>query len=89
MHKLEKGFKAISSAAPPMTTRRIHLAKTLTWRVLATFTTFVIAWTVTGDLDVGLIVGGTEAVVKMVLYYLHERAWHRLILRRVYDGQIR
>lgn len=64
-----------------MSARRIHLAKTLTWRILATFTTFVIAWGVTGDLDVGLIVGGTEAVVKMVLYYGHERAWYRISRR--------
>ena len=64
-----------------MTARRIHLAKTVTWRFLATFTTFLIAWAVTGDVDVGLIVGGTEAVVKMVLYYVHERVWYRLSLR--------
>lgn len=58
-------------------TRRRHVAKTLTWRILATSTTFLIAFIVTRRLDFGLVIGGTEAVVKMVLYYAHESAWDR------------
>ncbi len=58
-----------------MTSRRISVAKTLTWRVIATATTFTIAALVTNDLGVGLAIGGTEAVAKMGLYYAHERAW--------------
>ena len=53
----------------------VHLAKTLTWRVLATATTMLIAFLITGSLAVGATIGGIEAVMKMVLYYGHERAW--------------
>ena len=58
--------------------RRLALAKTLSWRVVATTTTFLIAWAVTGDLGAGAAVGGIEAVAKMALYYGHERAWERV-----------
>lgn len=54
-----------------------HLAKTLTWRVLATATTVTLAWLVSGDPMVGLTVGGYEFFAKMLLYYLHERAWYK------------
>lgn len=58
--------------------RRLHLTKMLTWRFVATGTTMVIAYIVTGDLLVGATIGGAEAVSKMALYYWHERAWARL-----------
>ena len=55
--------------------QKISVAKTISWRCLATFTTFLIAWAVTGEITAGLAVGGIEAITKMVLYYLHEKAW--------------
>lgn len=56
-----------------------HIAKTITWRVIATTTTFTLAWLFTDDLEVAAAIGGTEAILKMVLYYLHERAWFKYI----------
>ena len=56
-----------------------HAAKTMTWRIVATSTTVIIAWNVTGDWRVGLGVGGIEFPTKMLLYYLHERVWYRCI----------
>jgi uncharacterized membrane protein len=58
-----------------MTGRRLSLAKTATWRIVASLTTFLLAWLFTKRLDVSLAIGGTEAVAKTVLYYAHERAW--------------
>ena len=66
------------SSAPHHATKRRSLAKTLSWRVTATTTTFIIAWIVTGDLGAGAAIGGVEAVAKMFLYYGHERAWERV-----------
>lgn len=54
-----------------------HLAKTITWRIVATMTTVVLAWIVSGDPWVGLTVGGWEFFIKMGLYYMHERVWYR------------
>jgi uncharacterized membrane protein len=54
-----------------------HIAKTFTWRILATLTTVLLAWVVSGDPMIGLQVGGWEFFAKMILYYVHERAWYK------------
>ncbi|RPG81641.1 MAG: DUF2061 domain-containing protein [Crocinitomicaceae bacterium TMED114] len=57
--------------------RKRHLAKTITWRIIGTIDTVLIGWVVTGDPWIGVQVGGVEMVTKMALYYFHERAWFR------------
>jgi uncharacterized membrane protein len=54
------------------------LLKTMTWRVTASLTTFIIAWILTGDLFVGASIGSIEAIVKIFLYYYHERIWNNI-----------
>ena len=57
---------------------RRSLAKTLTWRVLATSDTFIISWFVTGTWTLAGAIAGIEVVTKMFLYYGHERLWNRI-----------
>lgn len=52
-----------------------HLAKTITWRIVGTVDTIVLSSLLSGSLKIGLAIGGTEVLTKMVLYFLHERAW--------------
>ena len=59
--------------------RKRHLAKTLTWRVLATTDTFLIAWFITGKFDLAAGIAGIEILTKMFLYYWHERLWYKYI----------
>ena len=59
------------------------LAKAFSWRIVATLTTAVIAYVVTGSLDTAAIIGGIEFVLKFVIYYLHERAWQIIPSRQV------
>ena len=54
------------------------IAKTLTWRVTASLTTFIIAWALTGDLLIGVSIGSIEAIAKFFLYYFHERIWNNI-----------
>ena len=54
-----------------------HLAKTITWRIVGTIDTMVLSWIITGSLKIGLAIGGTEVITKMILYFLHERAWYK------------
>lgn len=56
-----------------------HLAKTITWRILGTIDTMLLGWIVTGNLKVGLTIGGFEVITKMILYFFHERVWYRYI----------
>ena len=56
-----------------------HIIKTITWRLIGTIDTIMIAWLISGDPRTGLKIGGIELFTKMVLYYLHERAWFKFI----------
>lgn len=58
--------------------RKRHLAKTVTWRLVGTVDTMFLAWIISGDPLIGLKVGFAEVLTKMLLYYLHERAWYRI-----------
>lgn len=58
--------------------KKRHIAKTITWRIVGTIDTMILAWVISGDPMVGLQVGGAEVVTKMILYYLHERGWYRI-----------
>ena len=62
-----------------MIARRRHVAKALSWRMVGTVDTFLLAWLFTGSLEIGALVGGTEVITKTFLYYLHERAWYNYI----------
>jgi uncharacterized membrane protein len=56
-------------------TRRRSVVKSVSWRILASLDTFVIAFLITGRLSWGAFIAGAEVLTKMVLYYVHERAW--------------
>jgi len=58
--------------------KKRHIAKTITWRLIATGTTVILAWIISGDPMIGLKVGGWEFFIKMLLYYVHERTWYRI-----------
>lgn len=55
-----------------------HLAKTITWRIIGTLDTILVSGLISGSWGVGLAIGGIEFFTKMVLYFLHERAWCEL-----------
>ena len=52
------------------------LAKTISWRITASLTTFIVAWILTGDYIIGSSIALVEALVKIFLYYFHERSWN-------------
>ena len=60
-----------------MVSYKRHILKTISWRILGTIDTIIISWIITGSVEWGLAIGGVEVVTKMVLYFLHERAWYK------------
>ena len=60
------------------TTQARSLAKTFSWRMFASLDTFAIGWIVTGNITFGASIASLEVLTKLVLYYLHERAWARI-----------
>lgn len=57
---------------------RRSLLKTISWRLLATCTTALIVYILTGKMVLAFSVGGIEAATKMILYFFHERLWNRI-----------
>lgn len=58
-----------------------HLLKTVTWRIIASGTTFVIAFFIFKEdafaMEKASGIAIAEALIKMILYYLHERVWYK------------
>lgn len=61
-----------------MESHRKSIFKAITWRIVGSVDTFVIAWLITGSAAMGATISAIEVVTKIVLYYLHERAWSRV-----------
>jgi uncharacterized membrane protein len=51
------------------------IAKAVSWRMLGTLDTFIISLLVTGSVKWAGSIASVESVSKVILYYLHERAW--------------
>lgn len=62
-----------------MVSYKRHIAKTLSWRLIGTIDTIVLSGVITGSWEMGLTIGGVEVFTKMILYFLHERMWYKLI----------
>ena len=52
--------------------------KTISWRIIGTLSTLIIAWIVTGDPLTGFKISVVEFFTKMLLYYYHEKVWFKI-----------
>lgn len=58
-----------------MAAPRRSFVKAWSWAIIAfTFTTAV-AWWITGEVEIALGFGIIDRIIKLILYYFHERAW--------------
>ncbi len=60
-----------------MVSRKRHILKTISWRIIGTIDTIILSGLITGSWKFGLAIGGVEVITKMILYYFHERAWYK------------
>lgn len=51
------------------------IIKTFSWRIWATVTTMAVAYFITGEVDTAIAIGSIEFLLKLLLYYAHERMW--------------
>lgn len=56
------------------------IVKALTWRVIATFVTVLVAWFILGDVSHALEIGLLDTLIKLGAYYGHERIWDKVAL---------
>jgi len=55
------------------------ISKIVSWRIVVTFSNFLVPFIITGSWGQAAIFAGMATVVNMVLYWGHERAWNRII----------
>jgi len=60
-------------------TKRRHIAKTISYRVISTTIGIIVVWGVSGSLKIGTAFGIAELVYKPIQYYIHERVWYKWI----------
>jgi len=59
-------------------TNKRSIVKGISWRVVATTTTIIIVYIFFGRLDLAIAAGIMETVLKVGLYWAHERAWFKI-----------
>ncbi len=58
-------------------------AKAVSWRLTGTIDTVIIAFLITGKVNMAFSIGGIELFTKITLYYVHERVWNKIPFGRV------
>jgi len=71
-NKREDTYASDKSSEKPVRS----IAKAISWRILGTLDTILIAWLITGQVAMALSIGSIEVVTKMILYFFHERLWN-------------
>jgi uncharacterized membrane protein len=59
----------------PKDSRTRSIAKAVSWRLTGSVDTFVVSYLITGKFVLAGSITGIEFLTKIVLFYLHERAW--------------
>ena len=54
------------------------IVKAITWRAGGTIVTFSVAWILTGNIGFSAKMGMLDTMVKIGVFYFHERLWNRL-----------
>jgi len=56
-----------------------HIAKAITWKILASIVTFFIAMVIVKNITISLKLLVVDFIIKAGLYYIHERFWYKKI----------
>jgi adenylylsulfate kinase len=59
-------------------THKRSIIKGITWRIIASATTMLVVFIVTGNLMLVASVGLVDVSAKVFFYYLHERVWGKV-----------
>ena len=57
--------------------------KAISWRIIATSITMFLAYSLTGRLDLMTGIGIGDIILKMIFYYLHEKAWNKMYFHKL------
>ena len=77
-HLSIKGNVAFITTSEEKNAIKRHLAKTISYRIMATSITVSTAFLLGINLQVSALLGLGEILVKPIIYFFHERIWYRL-----------
>lgn len=58
---------------------KVPILKTITYRILGSLTSMIIAYATTKDFAVGVAIGSADLILKPIIYYIHELLWQKKI----------
>jgi uncharacterized membrane protein len=64
-------------------TKARSFAKALSYRIWGTLSSFVVAYVLTGNAALSGAIAFWETVVKVFIYYAHERGWDKISWGRI------
>ena len=53
-------------------------AKTVSWRLTGSFSTFMISYLILGSFSIAGSIAVIQIIANTILYYLHERVWNKI-----------
>jgi uncharacterized membrane protein len=56
-----------------------HILKTLSYRILGTLTTVIVAYSLGASVELSSLLGVGELILKPIIYFFHERIWYKWI----------
>jgi len=67
-----------------METHLRSLVKGFSWRIIATLVTTTVVWLISGEVSMALFAGASDSLVKIGLFWGHERLWQRIRWGRIF-----
>jgi uncharacterized membrane protein len=64
-------------------TKARSFAKSLSYRIFGTLSSWAVVYVITGKGSLATLVAFWETVIKVVIYYYHERTWNKITWGRI------
>ena len=80
---MTKSIDKVINMYMPKDSHSRSIVKALSWRILATVITASVVLIITGKLRLAVEIGLIDTLIKLGIYYLHERIWNRVHYGRV------
>jgi uncharacterized membrane protein len=63
---------------PDLSAPKRSITKAVTWETFSTLATFGVAWVMFGEMGTCITFAAITFVMKLILFYFHERLWHQV-----------
>ncbi len=77
--KQKKGFTFVK------VTKSRSFLKALSYRIWGTLSSFLVVYIITGSAHLSGVIAFWETVLKVFIYYTHERGWNKIQWGRIID----